>query len=668
MNPRLRFERDRTVWIASGKVELGQGINTALAQIAAEELDVSLERIRIVPPSTAHSPDEGYTSGSMSVQEGGKNLREACVQARGMLLAHAAELLGTPIAELTVEDGTVRARNGSSVTYWECAAEATEAPPGGAGLKPSGPSRVVGKSAPRIDLPAKVAGKPAYIQDMALPGMLHARIVRPPRPFRRLVKLEEPALENVSVVRDGSFVGVLAEREEAAIAAAAKLRAGAVWEEAPVPEDYHAWLRANVSERVVLKEVKGAAAGRTLKASYTKRFVAHASIGPSCAIARLRDGKLEVWTHSQGIFGLRHELSLVLGIPKENISVSHAEGAGCYGHNGADDVALDAALLARAAGGRPVKLQWMREDEFAWEPYGPAMAIDMEAALDAQGYITHWKHELWSNGHTHRPGRSQKPALIAAEHLAKPFERTPAVDPALPPGGSDRNAIPLYDFPALLVAKNYVRETPRRASSLRALGAYGNVFAIESFMDELAAAAGVDPLEFRLRHLKDARGRAVLEKLAPVWKSWRRSEAKGHGLGFARYKNIGAYCAVLAEVEAGAELRVTRLTVAADVGLAINPDGVANQLEGGAIQSTSWTLKEEGRLGATNWEDYPILKFSEVPQVDVILVENQNPSLGAGEAAQGPAAAAIANALHHALGVRVRDLPLTPERIVKAIG
>jgi CO/xanthine dehydrogenase Mo-binding subunit len=357
-----------------------------------------------------------------------------------------------------------------------------------------------------------------------------------------------------------------------------------------------------------------------------------------------------------------------LGIPKENISVSHAEGAGCYGHKGADDVALDAALLARAAGGRPVKLQWMREDEFAWEPYGPAMAIDMEAALDAQGNITHWKHELWSNGHTHRPGRSQKPALIAAEHLAEPFERTHAVDPALPPGGSDRNAIPLYDFPALLVAKNYVRETPRRASSLRALGAYGNVFAIESFMDELAAAAGVDPLEFRLRHLKDARGRAVLEKLAPVWKSWRRSEAKGHGLGFARYKNIGAYCAVLAEVEAGAELRVTRLTVAADVGLAINPDGVANQLEGGAIQSTSWTLKEEGRLGATNWEDYPILKFSEVPQVDVILVESQNPSLGAGEAAQGPAAAAIANALHHALGVRVRDLPLTPERIVKAIG
>jgi CO/xanthine dehydrogenase Mo-binding subunit len=315
-----------------------------------------------------------------------------------------------------------------------------------------------------------------------------------------------------------------------------------------------------------------------------------------------------------------------------------------------------------------VKLQWMREDEFAWEPYGPAMAIDLEASLDGAGNIASWKHELWSNGHTHRPGRSPKPALIAAAHLEKPFERTHAIDPALPPGGSERNAIPLYEFPVLQVAKNYVRETPRRASSLRALGAYGNVFAIESFMDELAAAAGADPIEFRLRHLKDPRGRAVVERLLPDFRSFKKAEAKGHGIAFARYKNIGAYCAVLAEVEAGEALRVTRLVVAADVGLVINPDGVANQLEGGAIQSVSWTLKEEGRLGAVNWEDYPILKFSEVPCVEVMLIDGQNPSLGAGEAAQGPSAAAIANALHDALGVRVRELPLTPERIIKAIG
>jgi CO/xanthine dehydrogenase Mo-binding subunit len=668
VNRRLRFERDRTVWIASGKVELGQGINTALAQIAAEELDVALERIRIVPPSTAHSPDEGYTSGSMSVQEGGKNLREACVQARGMLLAHAAELLGAPIGELAVDDGTIRAKNGNSVTYWECAAEATEAPPAGAGVKPSGPARVVGTSAPRIDLPAKIAGKPSYLHDMTLPGMLFGRVVRPSRPFTKLKSLEDTNVKDAILVRDGSFVGVLAEREEAAIAASARLRAGAMWEHAPVPEDHHAWLRANVSERVVLKEVRGEASGRTLRAAYTKPFVAHASIGPSCAIARLRAGKLEVWTHSQGIWGLRHELSLVLDMPQDDIVVTHAEGAGCYGHNGADDAALDAALLARAAGGRPVKLQWMREDEFAWEPYGAAMAIELEAKLDAGGTIVSWKHELWSNGHTHRPGRSSKPALIAGAHLAKPLERTHAIDPAMPPGGSERNALPLYEFPGLLVAKNYVRETPRRSSSLRSLGAYGNVFAIESFMDELAAAAGADPIEFRLRHLRDPRGRAVLEKLSTQWGAWKGREAAGHGIGFARYKNLGAYCAVLAEVEAGEALRVTRLVLAADVGLAINPDGVANQLEGGAIQSASWTLKEEGRLGATTWEDYPILKFSEVPPVEVFLLNNDFPSLGAGEAAQGPTAAAIANALNDALGVRVRDLPLTPERIVKAMG
>ena len=667
-HPRIRFERDRTVWIASGKVELGQGINTALAQIAAEELDVAFERVRIVPPSTAHSPDEGYTSGSMSIQEGGKGIREACVQARAALLAHAAELLGAPVGELAVDDGTITAKNGSSVTYWECAAEAGEAPPAGAGVKPSGPAKIVGKSAPRIDLPAKVAGKPAYVQDMTLPGMLFARIVRPSRPFSNLVSLPELKLAGAIVVRDGSFVGVLAEREELAIAAAAKLRAKAVWKESPVPEDFHGWLRRNVTSRTILKEVQGSPPpGKGMAASYSKPFIAHASIGPSCAIARLKDGKLEVWTHSQGIFGLRHELSVVLQMKLEDIVVTHAEGAGCYGHNGADDVALDAALLARAASGRPVKLQWMREDEFAWEPYGPAMALELEARLDASGSIVSWKHELWSNGHTNRPGRSPKPALIAARHLEKAFEFSPAIDPALPPEGAGRNAIPLYDFPDLRVVKNYVRETPRRASSLRALGAYGNVFAIESFMNELAAAAVADPIEFRLRHLKDARGRAVLESLKKDWASWRKAENHGHGIGFARYKNIGAYCAVLAEVEAGEALRVTRLVVAADVGLAINPDGVANQLEGGAIQATSWTLKEEGRIGAVSWEDYPILRFSEVPRVEVSLVKSDAPSLGAGEAAQGPTAAAIANALHDALGVRVRDLPLTPERIVRAM-
>ena len=384
---------------------------------------------------------------------------------------------------------------------------------------------------------------------------------------------------------------------------------------------------------------------------------------------------LSVWTHSQGIYNLRHDLAIALRMREDAIIVRHAEGSGCYGHNGADDVALDAALLARAAGGRPVQMQWMREDEFGWAPCGPAMALDLQASLDAAGNVVDWRHELWSNGHSHRPGRADQPTLVAASHLASPFERPAAINMPLPAGAADRNAIPLYDFPNQRVVNHYVREMPVRTSALRSLGAYANVFAIESFMDEIARAASLDPVEFRLRHLKDGRARAVIEAAArrSNWRGWKSAEGRGHGIAFAKYKNLGAYCAVVAEIEAGHELRVARLVLAVDVGLIVNPDGVVNQIEGGAIQSASWTLKEEVKLGehgiaSLDWEDYPILKFSEVPKVEVELLDRPElPSVGAGEAAQGPTAAAIANALHDALGVRVRELPLTPERIVAAI-
>jgi len=619
---RVRFEADGTVSVMVGKVELGQGIVTALAQIAAEELGVPLEKIRMLPASTAYSPDEGVTSGSLSIQEGGKALRLACAEAR--------------------EE-----------------------------RKPESGARVVGTSVPRLDLPGKFAGRPSYIQDMVLSGMLHGRVVRPPHGFLRLKSFLEPP--GVSVVRDGSFLGVLADKEEQAIAAAAKLRAKCEWEpSAPVPADIHAWLKAHAAELYVSKELADSAARargvKRVQAAYTKPYIAHASIGPSCALARWQGKRLEIWTHSQGIFNLRRDLALVLRMPAEDIVVTHAEGAGCYGHNGADDVALDAALLARAAGGRPVRVQWMREDEFAWEPYGAAMAFEMEAQLGADGRIASWRHSFWSNGHTHRPGRADKPTLTAAAHLAQPFELSPAVNPPLPSGGADRNAIPGYDFPDLLVVNHYVKEMPLRSSSLRSLGAYGNVFAIESFMDECAAAASIDPILYRLSHLKDPRGRAVLETLLPEWRrSWKRPEGRGHGIGYAKYKNLGAYCAVLAEVEATHELRVTRLVAVVDVGIAVNPDGVVNQIEGGCIQAASWTLKEAWKPGVAGWEDYPILKFSEVPPVSVLLLESDQPSVGAGECTMGPTAAAIANALHDALGVRVRDLPLTPERIAQAI-
>jgi len=668
LSQRVHFERDGTVSIASGKVELGQGIATALLQIAAEELDIEISRIRLLPASTAYSPDEGVTSGSLSIQDGGKALREACAKVRRLLLEKAARRFDVPVQELRVEDGTIRGRD-TKVSYWEFAEDEGEIP-GDAPVKPQAAYTVVGASVPRVDLPRKFAGEASYVHDMVIPGMLHARVVRPSKAFKRLLTV--PDVPGVKVVRDGSFLGVLAEREEEAIAAAAKLRAKCTWEEGPpLPDDMRTWLKAHVTERIISKENADAAAKargvKRVQASYTKPAIAHASIGPSCALARWKGDKLEVWSHTQGIFGLRQDLAKVLGMREEDIVVTHVEGAGCYGHNGADDVALDAALLARGANGRPVRLQWMREDEFAWEPYGAAMAFELEAALDDSGRIVSWRHEFWSNGHTHRPGRAKLPTLTAAAHLAKPFEISPAVNPALPAGGADRNCIPIYDFVDLLVVNNYVREMPLRSSSLRSLGAFGNVFAIESFMDECAAAVGADPVEFRLKHLTDARGRAVMEKAAEAMRAFRKTENRGRGIAFAKYKNLGAYCAVVAEVEATHELRVTRLVAAVDVGLPVNPDGVANQIEGGCIQAASWTLKEAYRPGVVGWEDYPILKFSEVPRVEVLLLKSSEKSVGAGECTMGPVAAAVANALYDALGVRVRDLPLTPDRIAAAI-
>ncbi|TMH64613.1 MAG: xanthine dehydrogenase family protein molybdopterin-binding subunit, partial [Betaproteobacteria bacterium] len=489
LTQRVHFERDGTVSIASGKVELGQGILTALAQIAAEELGVALEKIRILPASTAYCPDEGVTSGSLSIQDGGKGLRKACAELRALL------------------------HKSGNTSYWDLQVAGIDIP-ADAPEKPAAHYQIVGTSAPRLELPAKIAGRPSYVQDMTLPGMLHARVVRPPWPYR-LEQLSGITLRGITLIKSGSFVGILAEREESVIEAAKELRAKLPWVQGPAaPADIYAWLKEHVAENNIAKEKADPAAKargvKRMQAEYRKPFIAHASIGPSCALARMQGDKLEVWSHTQGMFGLRRELAMVLRLREENIVVHHVEGAGCYGHNGADDVALDAALLARASNGRPVRLQWSREDEFAWEPYGPAMVIALDAQLDAQANIVSWRHDLWSNGHTHRPGRADKPVLLAAGEIAQPFERAPATDPALPAGGAHRNAIPIYDFPDLLVMQHYVRDAVVRGSSLRSLGGFGNVFAIESFMDELAGDD--DPAGFRLRHLKDPRGRAVVQE------------------------------------------------------------------------------------------------------------------------------------------------------------
>jgi CO/xanthine dehydrogenase Mo-binding subunit len=683
----LRFRSDGIVEVSSGKVEIGQGILTALAQVVADELDVELSRVRMVPVTTSASPNEGVTSGSLSIQQSGVALRYACAEARAIYLDAAAQRLGVDAQSLEVRDGEIAGPGNLRTSYWELAdqglldrdATAKVAP------KPASMRRLAGAAAQRLDIPDKVFGRPRFVHDLVLSGLLHSRVLRPPSPGATLTALDETSAKGVpgvvAVTRDGSFAGVVAETEDAAQAGLKALAASATWQPGdalPDEGNLPAWIRSQPVETTPINTRDGTASGRvarTLRRTFTRPFVAHASMAPSCAVAQWSDGGVRIWTHTQGIYNLRADLELIFGLPPERIVVEHAEGAGCYGQNGADDVALEAALLARAAEGRPVRLLWSREDELAWSPMGAAQLVDIEADLDQAGEIVAWRHDVWGNGHVSRPGRGKSPTLQAAWQLAKPFPRLVAVNPPLNGGGgSERNATPCYDFPAWRVTNHRLLTMPIRTSSLRTLGAFANVFAIESFMDELAAERGEDPLAFRLRHLKDARALAVLEAAArrAGWSSRQKREGVGHGLGFARYKGFGAYCAAVAEVETDPDIRVRRLVLAVDVGEAINPDGVANQMEGGAIQATSWVLKEavrfdRARITSDTWETYPILRFSEVPAVEVeIIARPEEKPMGAGEAAHGPVAGAIANAVHDALGVRVRDLPITRERIIAA--
>ncbi len=683
----LRVNRDGTVTAFPGKVEIGQGILTALAQIVAEELDVALERVRLAPADTRYSPDEGMTSGSMSITDGGTALRYAAAEARDLLLQRAAARLGVSLEQLSVADGVVSARSGGSVTYWDLASDDLLAREATAEIapKPASSHKIIGKPEPRRDIPAKVTGAPIFVQDLDLPGMLHGRIARPPSYEARLAGLDEAEVRAlpgvVKLVRDGSFIGIIAEREEQTLRALARLKRIARWEESTaLPEADPRFLLKEASEDTVISEKKDAAAAgraaKTLEAEYTRPYTAHAALGPSCAVARFEDGGYTVWTHSQGIYPLRRDLAPVLGVAEERIAVIHMDGAGCYGHNGADDAALDAALLARAVPGRPVRVQWMREDEFQWEPYGPTMVVKLKGALDREGNVVGWTEDIWSNSHSTRPNGLGGVNLLAAWHLAKPHKASPPRNPPLPGGGSHRNAIPIYEFPNERVTNRLVKRMPVRVSALRALGATANVFAIESFMDELAAAAGADPVEFRLRHLKDPRARAVIETVA-ARAGWRKGEkgdgTRGRGMGFARYKNGACYVAVIAEVEAGNEIAVRRVWAAIDAGLVINPDGLVNQTEGGVIQAVSWALKEavqydRSRILSSNWIDYPILSFEESPVVEVTVVNRPDQApLGAGEGTQGPTVAAIANAIHNAMGVRLRDMPFTRERVLAAL-
>jgi nicotinate dehydrogenase subunit B len=685
----IRIAADGRVTVLSGKAELGQGVKTALLQIASEQIDVPLEKITLITADTGETANEGYTSGSQSMQNSGTAILNAAAQVRMLLLSQAVQQLGLALDQLRTEAGAVVAPDGRRLGYGELVsaemlhvqAQSTSA------LKDPSTFKVMGKRIPRVDIPAKVTGGVAYVHDLRLPGMLHARVVRPPSYGAQLTQVNTAAVEKmpgvVKVIRDGSFLAVVAEREFLAIKAMRALAASARWQESaqlPKEQDLASMLLRLPAQDSTIFEVGGPPAGaqHKVEATFTRAYQMHGSIGPACAVAKFEGDALTVWTHTQGVYPDRAAIAEMLHLAPERVRCIHMEGAGCYGHNGADDAAADAALIARTLPGRPVRVQWMREQEHAWEPYGPAMVSKARAALDANRRVVDWQYEVWSNTHSMRPGGAG--ALLAAQQFGESF-REPAPKPIpLPDGGGDRNAIPLYKFPNARVVHHFIPKMPVRISALRALGAYVNVFAIETFMDDLALAAGMDPVEFRLQHLEDARARDVVTTAAERF-DWASAKTlprgRGCGFAFARYKNHAAYCAVAMEIEVAREtgrVRPIRATAAVDSGQVINPDGLVNQIEGAVIQSMSWTLYErvtfdEKRIASIDWSTYPIMRFDAVPEsIDVHVINRPGqPFLGSGECGHGPAGAALGNAVANAVGQRLRDLPLTRERIRAAM-
>ena len=676
---------DGAITVYTGKAELGQGVRTALQQIAAEELAVPFERVTLVTADTARTPDEGYTAGSNSMKDSGTAIQNAAAQVRTMLAAEAARRWNADPSALRLADGVVSGSDGRRASYGELVqGQALHVRANGAPLPKAAPRKVMGRSIPRVDIPGKVTGGASYVQDLRMEGMVHARIVRPPQFGARLVELRDTAAVEampgvMRIVRDGSYVAVIAAQEFQAVRAARALSDRARWQSKPMPpaQVYAHLLKLGSNDTVILDRDAAALPAFTHEATYRRPYQLHGAIGPSCAVGLLREGKLVVWTHSQGVFPLRDAIAEMMGMPRESVRCIHSEGSGCYGHNAADDAAADAALLARAMPGKPVRVQYMREEEHSWEPFGPAMVTRARAVLDG-GRIAAWEYDVWSNTHSSRPGKAGE--LGPATLLEKAFTPSPPRPIPQPEGGGDRNAIPLYAIAHARVTHRFIPEMPLRVSALRALGAYMNVFSIESFMDELAIAARADPVEFRLRHLQDPRAIEAVRETARRF-GWQagsaRAPGKGRGFAFARYKNLAAYCAVALEVDVdpeSGEVRVGRVVASVDSGEAVNPDGIRNQIEGGIVQSLSWTMLEEvtwdaHRITSRDWGRYPILRFAHVPaSVEVHVIDRPGEHfLGTGEAAQGPTAAALANAVADATGARLREIPLDPARVRAAI-
>ncbi len=732
----LALGPDGRVQAFSGKVDLGQGISHALRLIVAEELRLTPEQIDMVPASTRFSPDEAVTSGSLSVQHSGSALRCAAAHWREACRQAMADRLGVTLSKVRCQDGHFfAAKQGandacepmprasyaalSSPALWDCPIAPWHAQAAHAALDLS---RAAGSDlsppALRPDVAAKVFGEFEYIHDRVMPGvsqpMCHGMVFRPSTLSAEVIEHELQDLAKrlqatagvLQVIRSGLLLGVLTETERVLGQIAQTIEEGQAQGQfwrcgAPVPDplDLAGWLKQQDLDTTKVIDTSPQAdvdVGEIhsehfrVLAEFQRPYVQHASIGLCCALAQWTDQpygtRLEVWSHSQGIYNLRRDLALAFDVPGEQVQVSHVEGAGCYGHNGADDVAWDAAWLARQVPGRPVRVQWTRQAELSHAPLAPAMAVRIDAAVGKNGQLREWTQTVWGQGHGTRPGRGQTPALLGAWQTADPAPVTLAVNAAMAVGGgSERNAQPPYNIPSVKVVNHRVLNMPFRVSAMRALGAPGNVLAAESVMDELAHGLSQDPLAFRLAHLQGAepaRARAVLQTAADMagWaitqttnQATDKPEGWGRGLAYARYKNTGAFCAVVVELVVAEKVKLHKLWIAADLGHVVDADGAINQLEGGALQAASWALSEAAQLSpqgitSNDWTRYPILKFSDMPEVTVALMPGaDNASLGAGECSSGPTCAAIANAIFDAIGVRVRSMPFTPDNLMRAI-
>jgi len=681
----LAIDGKGMVTVYSGKVDLGTGLRTAMTQIVAEELDVPFEHVSVIEGDTALTPDQGVTYGSLGVQNGGVQIRQAAATARHAILAQASEKLGAPADKLTIDKGVIKAANGKSAGIGEVIGGKSFALKldANAPIKPPEQRHVVGTPVRRLDIPAKVTGRFTYMQDFRLPDMLHGRVVRPPALGATLQSVDESSVATVpgivKVVRQGNFLGVVAKTEWGAIKAMRQLKA--TWSDwQGLPEQAKLW--ESVRNTKVVKEestskagdVEAALAGapKKLKATYDFAVHTHGSIGPSCAVAEFKDGALTCWSASQATHNLRKQLANMLAIAPEQVRCVYIDGSGCYGRNGHEDAAADAVLLAKAVG-KPVRVQWMREDEHGWDPKGPPTLIDLEGGLDGEG-----KPVAWRGTFMIPQGAAGNVPLVAAALADLPHEMVDS------PGGIIQDSAIPYAMPNIQTNIHRLEHTPFRPSWIRSPGRMQNSFANESFLDEMAMAAGRDPLEFRRSLLTDARGLELLDRLEHLAKWQKRTGPaaqsgdilRGTGISYIKYELVRTYVGVVAEVEIDRKsgvVKVPKFYVVHDCGQMINPDGVKAQIEGNVIQTVSRVLKEEikfdrGAVTSTDWSSYPIITFPEVPEVVMDLIDRPaEKPWGAGEPTAALVPSAIGNAIFHATGARLRSVPFTPEKVKAAL-